>query len=58
MEDGEERATQADGSEPVKEHPPEAPGPGRSVMQVVVMVIGVLVLLAALLWLVLPFGAS
>ena len=58
MEDGEGRATQEDGSEPVKEHPQETPGPGRSVMQIVVIVIGVLVLLAALLWLILPFGAS
>jgi len=44
------------GSQPVQEHRPEQPGGGRTVMQTVVVVIGVLVLLAALLWIVVPFA--
>lgn len=46
------------GSQPVPENPPETPTRARSVGQTVVIVVGVLVLLAALLWLVVPFGAS
>jgi hypothetical protein len=38
------------GSQPVKETPPEVPGPGRSVMQVVVLALAAMVVLAALLW--------
>jgi hypothetical protein len=45
-----------DGSHPVEERPPEAPKASRSVGQTMVIVIGALVLLAALLWLVVPFG--
>lgn len=44
------------GSQPVKEEPAEMPGGGRSAMQIVVIVIGVLVLLAALLWIVIPLS--
>lgn len=44
------------GAQPVRERPPEVPTQGRSVMQMVVVVIGVLVVLAALLWIVVPFG--
>jgi len=40
----------------VQEHRPEVPRGGRTVMQTVVVVIGVLVLLAALLWIVVPFA--
>jgi hypothetical protein len=40
----------------VQEHRPEQPSGGRTVMQTVVVVIGVLVLLAALLWIVVPFA--
>lgn len=43
------------GSQPVKERPPEKPT-GRGAAQTVVVVIGVLVVLAALLWLLVPFG--
>lgn len=46
------------GSQPVPEHPPEVPTGGRSVGQTVVIVVGVLVVLAGILWLVVPFGAS
>lgn len=38
------------GSQPVPEHPPEVPGPGRSATQVVVVVIAALALLAAVAW--------
>jgi hypothetical protein len=38
------------GSQPVKEHAPEVPGPGRSVAQVVVLLLGALVLLAGFAW--------
>ena len=54
MEDQEDRTPRDDGSEPVREHPPEAAGPGRSATQIVVVVVAALVLLAALLWLVVP----
>lgn len=46
------------GSQPVPERPPEMPAEGRSVGQTVVVIVGVLVLLAALLWLFVPFGAE
>lgn len=46
------------GSQPVKENPPEVPGGGRSVMQTVVIVIGVLALLAALIWIVVPLAGG
>lgn len=44
------------GSQPVPEHPPERAGAGRTVAQTVVIVVGALVLLAAILWLVVPFA--
>lgn len=36
------------GSQPVKQVPPEVPGPGRSTLQYVVIALGVLTLLAGL----------
>ena len=54
VEDQEDRTQRVDGSEPVREHPPEVPGPGRTPMQYAVVILGVLVLLAALLWFFLP----
>lgn len=54
VEDQEDRTPREDGTEPVQEHPPEVPGPGRTPMQYAVIVLGVLVLLAALLWFFLP----
>lgn len=56
MEDQEDRTPRIDGTEPVHEHPPEVPGPGRTGMQYFVVLLGVLVLLAALLWFFLPAG--
>lgn len=44
------------GSQPVPEHRPEVPSGGRTVAQTVAIVIGALVVLAALLWFVVPFG--
>jgi hypothetical protein len=38
------------GSQPVPERPPEVPGPGRSVMQFVVLAIAAMVVVASLLW--------
>jgi hypothetical protein len=38
------------GAQPVPEHPPEVPGPGRTAGQVVVIVLAVLVLLAGLVF--------
>lgn len=58
MEDQEDRTTRDDGSQPVREHPPENPGAARAGAQYVVIAIGVLIILAALLWLLLPFGSS
>lgn len=58
MEDQEDRTARDDGSEPVEEHPPESPGPGRTGAQYAVIALGALILIAALLWLVLPFGAT
>lgn len=46
------------GSQPVREEPTAPAGAGRTVGQTVVIVIGVLVILAALLWLLVPFGAG
>jgi hypothetical protein len=42
------------GSQPVPEHPPEVSHGGRTAMQTVVIVIGALVLLAAILWILIP----
>jgi hypothetical protein len=44
------------GAQPVKETPPEVPGPGRTAGQTIVIGIAVLILLAAILWIVVPFG--
>jgi hypothetical protein len=46
------------GSQPVPESAPEMPGPGRSAMQIVVIVIAVLVVLAALVWIFVPLGGA
>lgn len=46
------------GAQPVPEHPPEMRTGGRSVAQTVVVIVGALVLLAAILWLLVPFGAD
>lgn len=46
------------GSQPVPEHPPEVATVGRSIAQTVIIVVGLLVVLAAVLWLVVPFGGS
>jgi hypothetical protein len=58
VEDQEDRTRRHDGSAPVEEHPPESPGPGRSTVQYLVIGLAVLILLAAVLWLVLPLSAG
>ncbi len=44
------------GSQPVEEHPPEMPSGGRGVGQTIVIAVAVLVVLAAVLWILVPFG--
>jgi hypothetical protein len=44
------------GSQPVPENRAEMPKGGRSVGQAVIIALGVLVLLAALLWILVPFA--
>jgi hypothetical protein len=39
------------GSQPVREHPPEVPGPGRSSMHFVVLALCAMVVLASAMWL-------
>lgn len=39
------------GSQPVREHPPEVPGPGRSTMHFVVLALCAMVVLASAMWL-------
>ena len=56
MSERNEEAPFEGGSQPVTERPPEMPTGGRSVMQAVVVVIAALVVLAAVLWLLVPFG--
>ena len=46
------------GSQPVPERASEVPGAGRSVMQTVAVIVGVLVVLACVLWLLVPIIAS
>ena len=46
------------GSEPVVEHRAEVPRGGRSVAQTIVIVLVVLVLVAAVLWIAIPFGGG
>lgn len=58
MEDQEDRTPQPDGSEPVHEHPPESPGPGRTMTQYLVLAVGALIVLAALLWFLVPLTAG
>ncbi len=38
------------GSQPVPQQPPEVPGPGRSAMHIVVMVVAALVILGSVMW--------
>lgn len=45
------------GSQPVKERPAEVPKAGRSAMQTFVVVVAVLVVLAAIAWLIVPLGS-
>lgn len=42
------------GSQPVEEHPTPVPHEGRSAMQIFVIAVGVLALLGALLWILVP----
>jgi hypothetical protein len=58
VEDQEDRSRHQDGSEAVHEHPPESPGPARTTSQYLVMGLAALVLIAALLWLLLPLVAG
>jgi hypothetical protein len=44
------------GAQPVPERPAEVPTGGRTVGQVIVIAIAVLVVLAALAWILVPFG--
>jgi hypothetical protein len=44
------------GSQPVSERPSTVPKAGRTVGQTIVIAIAVLVVLAALLWILVPFG--
>jgi hypothetical protein len=44
------------GSQPVQERPAEVPKGGRTVGQMIIVAIAVLALLAAILWIVVPFG--
>jgi hypothetical protein len=44
------------GAQPVPERPPEVPTGGRTVGQVIVLVIAALVVLAGLAWILVPFG--
>lgn len=46
------------GSERVKEKPEEVPKGGRTAGQVIILVIAALVVLAAVLWMVVPLGGS
>lgn len=46
------------GAHPVEDHPAEVPTGGRTVLQTVVLVVGGLVILAALLWLLVPLGGG
>lgn len=44
------------GAQPVREHPPEVPSAGRTVSQTIVIAVVILVVLAGILWVVVPFG--
>lgn len=56
MTEGDREPPFEGGSQPVRERPPEVAGGGRTVAQTVVIVVGALVVLAAILWLVVPFS--
>lgn len=58
VEDQEDRTRRDDGTEPVHEHRPDSPGPARAGTQYLVIIIGALILLAALMWFILPFGVD
>ncbi|MEX2583963.1 MAG: hypothetical protein WD766_11845 [Gemmatimonadota bacterium] len=44
------------GSQPVPERPTKTPTGGRAAVQTVIVAIAILVLVAAILWLIVPFG--
>jgi hypothetical protein len=44
------------GSQPVQERPTEVPAAGRSAAQTIIIALAVLAILAAALWLVVPFA--
>lgn len=46
----------AGGAERVRQHREDVPGGGRTIGQTVILVIGAIVVLAALLWFLVPFG--
>lgn len=56
MEDLEDSRQREDGTEHVRERPPEVPGPARSGAQYLVVGIGILIVVAALLWFLLPIA--
>ena len=45
------------GAQPVTERRPEAPLPGWSIAQTIVVVVGVLAVVAALIWVLVPLGS-
>jgi hypothetical protein len=58
MEKPNDEAPFEGGAQPVREHREEVPGGGRTVAQMVVLVLAVLVIVAAVLWLLVPLGGS
>lgn len=54
MEDRDREPRFEGGAQPVPEHPPEAPGAGRTVGQIIALIVGGLVLLAGAMWLLVP----
>ena len=54
MDEGEDHTGPPDGSQSVHEHAPESPGPGRTASQYLVIGLAALMIIAALLWVLLP----
>lgn len=54
-EKGDERPFEG-GSQPVAEHRAEVPHGGRTIGQILVLALVILVVVAAVLWIVVPFG--
>lgn len=54
MDERENEPPYEGGAQPVPEHPTGVSGEGRGIMQTVVVVVAVLVLLAAVAWLLVP----